>query len=102
MSQAKKTLPKGISDINWNYTVCNFSLENAEYTGHSLSVLRKIADVTSEPLSTFIENEEPRTKDPKILELHILPILKEYKSFLWLDACSNHRKEASCLKKSGY
>ena len=62
-------------------------LENAEYTGHSLSVLRKIADVTSEPLSTFIENEEPRTKDPKILELHILPILKEYKSFCgWMPA----------------
>ena len=29
-------------------------LENDEYTGHSLRVLRKIAYVTSEPLSTFV------------------------------------------------
>lgn len=62
-------------------------LENAEYTGHSLSVLRKIADVTNEPLSTFIENEEPLAKAPKILGWHVPPILKEYKSFCgWMPA----------------
>ncbi len=76
----KKLTQKALAELIGTTQSVISRLENAEYTGHSLGVLKKIADVTNEPLSTFIKEEEPRAKDPKILKLHIR-ISKEYKSF---------------------
>lgn len=57
-------------------------LENAEYTGHSLSILKRIAEVTNEPLNAFLMEEE-KPKDQKITRQHTPhpPIVTNYSSF---------------------
>lgn len=55
-------------------------LENAEYTGHSLSILKKISEVTNEPLASFVKEEEQQTKSQLIIKYRTPPI-KKYKSF---------------------
>jgi len=56
-------------------------LENAEYEGHSLNILKKIAEVTQEPLDLFVKEE--CVNKSKIMEF---PIMKSPASFFdWKD-----------------
>lgn len=53
-------------------------LENAEYTGHSLSVLKKISAVLNEPLENFLWSEH---QGSNVFTLHLPQIISEAASF---------------------
>jgi DNA-binding XRE family transcriptional regulator len=55
-------------------------LENADYAGHSLSILKKISMVLQEPLESFLF-EESKDQDCKVLIFHIPPLWREAASF---------------------
>ena len=57
-------------------------LENAEYTGHSLSILQKISSALNQPLENFIFSEK---KSDQILTLHIPQITRKAASFEYLN-----------------
>lgn len=55
-------------------------LEHAEYGGHSLTILRKIAKVFDVPVENFLEPENNASS--QTLTLHIPPIFDEAASFM--------------------
>lgn len=59
-------------------------LENAEYTGHSLSILKKIAKVTNEPIDSFFKEELQQDDNQETIR-HRLPqiITKSTTFFNW-------------------
>lgn len=57
-------------------------LENAEYKGHSLNILKKISEITNEPLDFFVKEEVRQSNDLKIMKYHVPPIIKACSSFI--------------------
>lgn len=77
----KKLTQKGLATLIGTTQSVISRLENAEYTSHSLNILKKISEATNEPLDSFLKEEDNQAKDQKVIKHHIPQVMKKYTSF---------------------
>lgn len=76
--QAKITQKQLAARIKTKQSVIS-RLENAEYEGHSLPILRKIAQALNEPIECLLDTKK---RDHQILVKHIPPLIGKSVPFL--------------------
>jgi len=78
--QAKLTQRQLAACIKTKQSVIS-RLENAEYEGHSLTILRKIAEALNEPIECLLDTKK---RDYQTLVKHIPPLIRKPISFTLL------------------